>query len=105
MPYSCIQKFRYCLKKLAVVDVTLERLGTTINYQQLYMKTVWLVVGWIVTAVLINCVHVPYIQHKYNYDIPKIIYISMATNYCSHINFIDDLTIANIYGLVSYILI
>ncbi|XP_011868555.1 PREDICTED: uncharacterized protein LOC105562371 [Vollenhovia emeryi] len=89
------KKFRHCLKKLTIIDVTLEKLGTTINYQQLYTKTIWLVLGWIVTAILINCVHVLYVYYQHNLDIPRIICISMLINYCSHINVIDDLTITN----------
>lgn len=99
--YFCVQKFRHCLKKLAIVDITLEKLGTIINYHQLYAKTVRLVVGWFVTAILINCVHVLYAQYQYNYGIPRIICISMIMNYCSHINLIDDLTITSILKLVS----
>jgi len=99
------QKFKHCLKKLAIVDVTLERLGTTLNYQQLYTKTVWLTLGWFAIVILINCVHVLFLQYQSNYDIATIICISIIINYCSHVNLINDLIIARTLGLVSYIYI
>lgn len=91
------------MKKLAIVDVTLERLGTKTNYQQLYMKIVWLALGWFVTSILIDYIYILFIQYQHNYDITKIICISIILNYCAHINLIDDLTVASILGLVFHI--
>lgn len=99
------QKFRHCMKKLAIVDVTLKKLGTKTNYQQLYMKIVWLTLGWFMTTILIDCIYVLFIQYQHNYDIAKIICISIILNHCCHINLIDDLTVSSILGLVFYIYI
>ncbi|KAL6422637.1 hypothetical protein ACFW04_010697 [Cataglyphis niger] len=38
----CTKKFRICLKRIAIVDDTLEQLGITSDYKKLYTRTVWL---------------------------------------------------------------
>jgi len=103
--YILCQKFRHCLKKLAIVDVTLERLGTTLNYQQLYTKTIWVALGWFAIVILINYVHVLFLQYQSNYDNATIICISIIISYCSHVSLLNDLIIARTLGLVSYIYI
>ncbi|XP_011640033.1 uncharacterized protein LOC105429029 [Pogonomyrmex barbatus] len=94
------EKFKHCLKKLAIIDVTLKSLGTTINNQQLYIKIIWLVLGWFMSVVLINCIHSLYIISQHNYDIVTVICISIILNHCSHINLIEDIMVASILGLV-----
>lgn len=96
------QKFRNCLKKLAIVDITLEKLGTTINYQQLHMRVVRLVLGWFALVILINYMHIVYLKYHFKYNTAKAIYLTFVINYCNHINLIGDLTMTSILGLVLY---
>jgi len=96
------QKFKNCLRKLAIVDITLEKLGTTINYQQLHMKVVRIVLVWFAIAMLINYVQILYLKYHFKYNTTTAIYYTFMINYCNHINLIGDLTMTSILGLVLY---
>lgn len=96
------QKFRNSLNKLAIVDITLEKLGTTINYQQLRTKTVRLVLGWFALVILINFIQIIYLEYHFKYNSATATYLVFMINYCNHINLIGDLTMTSILGLVLY---
>lgn len=96
------QKFRNCLKKLTIVDDTLEKLGTTIDYHKLYMRTIWLFLSWIMIMLLITYIEALWLQNQFNFDITITIYIASMINYCSHLNFINNLIFISILGLVLY---
>ncbi|KAL6422634.1 hypothetical protein ACFW04_010694 [Cataglyphis niger] len=94
------KKFRNCLRKLTVVDITLEKLGMTINYQQLHKRIVRLVLGWFAIAILINYINMIFLEHHFKYNLATVIYFTSMLNHCSHINLIGDLTLISILGLV-----
>ncbi|KAM0734578.1 hypothetical protein ACS0PU_011397 [Formica fusca] len=85
------KKFKNCLKKLTIMDDTLKKLGTTTDYHKLHMKTVRLVLGWSVIVMLLTFLEVIWMKKEYNYNNAKAIYMSVMINYCSHINFINNL--------------
>lgn len=103
--YILFQKFRNCLRKLTIVDITLEKLGTTINYQQLHKRIVRLVLGWFATAILINYINIIFLEHYFKYNLATAIYFTSMANHCSHINLIGDLTMISILGLVQVLCI
>jgi len=72
------------------VDNTLEKLGTT-NYHKLRMRTVWLVLGWFGTIILLTFLETIWLENEYNYNKAKAIYTSLIINYCNHINLINNL--------------
>ncbi|KAL6422636.1 hypothetical protein ACFW04_010696 [Cataglyphis niger] len=94
------KKFKNCLKKLTVVDITLEKLEITINYQQLHKRIVRLVLGWFAIAILINYITMLFIEHSFKYNLATAIYFTFMFNHCYHINLIGDLTLISILGLV-----
>lgn len=96
------QKFRNCLKRLAIVDATLEKLGIITNYKQLHRKTVWIVSGWFITSILLNSLQVIFLTKVYQYDGITTIYLVFILNHWTHVNFLGDLTMTNIIGLVFY---
>lgn len=81
------------------MDDTLEKLGTTMNYHKFKMKIVWLTLGWSVIIIFLTVME-SYFLKKINMDNLPAILIPIMRNYCSYINFIGDLIIAIILGLV-----
>ncbi|KAL6433826.1 hypothetical protein ACFW04_005808 [Cataglyphis niger] len=96
------KKFENCLKKLTIVDDTLKNLGTKTDYHKLYIRIVWLILGWSVIVTLLTFLEAICFENQYNYNNTKAIYISFMLNYCSHINFINNLIFINILGLVHF---
>ncbi|XP_011868559.1 PREDICTED: uncharacterized protein LOC105562376 [Vollenhovia emeryi] len=90
------KKFKYCLKKLAIVDDTLKKLGTTTDYNKLNRRTVWIILGWSVTVSLLNCCE--YLRWHDVHDALNSILATLTLNYCSDVNIIDDLIFASILG-------
>ncbi|XP_011705584.1 PREDICTED: uncharacterized protein LOC105460788 [Wasmannia auropunctata] len=90
------KKFRNCLKKLAVVDDTLKKLGTTTDYEKLNKRTMWIILGWLVIVSLLN--YCDYMRWRDMYDALTSVYATLVLNYCSDINIIEDLIFANILG-------
>lgn len=81
------------------MDETLEKLGTTTNYEKLNKRTVWIILGWSVTISLLN--YCDYIRWHHMYDNLISICLTLIVNYCPSINIIDDLIFASILGLVN----
>lgn len=94
------QKFKECLKRISIVDDTLEQLGTTTDYQKLHARIVWLILGWSVIAILMTYVEIALWRYDYNQEITITFSLTYVRLYCSHVNFISDLIIASILGLV-----
>lgn len=90
------KKFKNCLKKLVIVDETLEKLGTITNYEKLNRKTIWIILGWSVTISLLN--YCDYIRWHFMYDNLTSIYLTLILNYCPNINIIEDLIFTRILG-------
>lgn len=96
------QKFKKCIKRLDIVDNTLEQFGITTNYQKLHKKTVLLILGWFMLSIVINYDETLCLRLEYNLNTVIVISVPCVLNYCAHINFIDDLIIINIFGFVHY---
>ncbi|KAL6267845.1 hypothetical protein P5V15_000917 [Pogonomyrmex californicus] len=94
------KKFRNCLKKLDIIDDTLYKLGIVTDYNKLYKKTVWLVLGWFIIVVLINSGTALYVKAEKNCDILVAMYLVFIRNHSYHINVIDDLITATILGYI-----
>lgn len=80
------------------MDDTLEQLGITTDYKKLYTRTIWFVVGWFVTIILMIYMEAVWLRHQYGLDILITIYFPFLLNFCTHMNLIDDLIVANILG-------
>jgi len=80
------------------VNDTLEKLETITDYK-LYMRTIWLILGWFMMAILIIYVEIQSLTNE-NVNIAQVIYVSLMGVYCIHINIIGDLIITNMLGLV-----
>lgn len=96
--YYLCQKLRGCLKKLAIVEDTLEKLGIMTNYQKLYTRVLLIIFAWFTLLIFKTYTNSLLLT---DYCKPmKAFYISFIVDYCPHINLIDDLTIASILRLV-----
>jgi len=93
------QAFRNCIKNLTCVDDTLEKLGIRTDYK-LYKKTIWLILGWFISAIIIICLDIPVLRKKNDSNIAQTMYILFIRIYCIHINIINDLIITSMLGLV-----
>ncbi|XP_067207670.1 uncharacterized protein [Linepithema humile] len=94
------KKFKNCLKKLAIVDTTLENLGIITNYRPLRKQIIWTVLGWFVIAISANNMHIIFIKKVMDFNAMTAIYVSYVMNHCFHINLLEDLTIMSIIGYV-----
>ncbi|XP_072754253.1 uncharacterized protein [Anoplolepis gracilipes] len=94
------KKFKNCLKKIAIVDDTLEHLGIMTDYQKLHTKIVWLTLGWSVVFILMIYLQITWLRHEYDYNIMIAFSITFVINYCSHVNFISNLIIVSILGYI-----
>ncbi|KAL6433827.1 hypothetical protein ACFW04_005809 [Cataglyphis niger] len=94
------KKFRNCLRKLDIIDNTLLNIGTTTDYYKLYKKTICLILGWLLMIILMNYGTAYWMKNEYNYNILTSFYAFIIRNYCSYINMINDMIIANIFGYV-----
>lgn len=81
------------------MDDTLKKLGATTDYEKLKKRSVWIILGWFITVLLLNFGDY-YRWHKMT-DALSSIYATLILNYCSDINIIDDLIFASILGLVN----
>lgn len=94
------QKFRNCLRKLTIVDETLDKLGTTTDFQKLDTKMTRFLAGWFTTVLILNCGDSFWWQDRYN--VLTSYYITFVVNYATHTNFLDDLIFAYILGCVFF---
>ena len=72
------------------------------NYEKLHAKTLWLVLGWSMIVILMNCSSALFLKVEHNCDIVTAMLFIFLLNYSFHINVVDDLTNASILGLVSF---
>ncbi|XP_050463451.1 uncharacterized protein LOC126857775 [Cataglyphis hispanica] len=82
------------------MDDTLKKLGTTTDYHKLHTKIIRLVLGWSLLVMLLTYIEVIWMKNEYNYNNAKAIYTSVMINYCSHINFINNLIFITLLGYV-----
>lgn len=96
------QKFNNCLRKLTIVDDTLNKLEITTDHQKLYTKVLLVILGWFLFVM----------WKMYSFGVwysdrcgrIKAVYISFIFDYCSYLNLFDDLTIATILRLVYFLI-
>lgn len=92
-----------CLRKLAIVDDSLEMLGTPKEYRQLYSWMIRMVIGWIITACLADIMD--FFSWSYSKDqglevnLLDIVVTFMA-NHFLHINNVNALIWGTILGSV-----
>ncbi|XP_036140806.1 uncharacterized protein LOC114253850 [Monomorium pharaonis] len=94
------KKFRNCLQKLNIVDSTLLELGTVTDYNNLHIKTWWIVLGWIMLILFMNFSSTLYVKNKYNCNVEMAVFYIFILNHCFHLNFIGDLTTASILNYI-----
>jgi len=70
------------------------------DYDKLYKKTVWFILGWFVIVILTTSSSALYWKIVKDYNIATAMFYTFIRNYCFHINFIGDLTAASILKLV-----
>lgn len=92
------QKYRSCLRKLAIVDDTLKKIGTMTDYQRLYTRVLLVVLGWFafVIWIIINST----LWYMESYNVIKSVYIAFILSYSTCVNLIDDLIITLTLGSV-----
>lgn len=81
------------------MDNTLEQLGIMTDYEKLNKRTVWIILGWSVIVLVLNCGECT--RWHDTYDILTSIFLTLVLNYCADITIIDDLIFASILGLVN----
>jgi len=84
------------------VDDTLLKLGTMTDCNKLRKKAIYLVLGWSIIVVLMNCSTALFIKHEFDYDIVTATLVIFIQNYSFHINAIDDLATASILASVHF---
>jgi len=84
------------------VDDTLLKLGTTTDCNKLRKKAIYLVLGWSIIVVLLNCSTALFIKHEFDCDIVTAMLVVFIQNYSFHINAIGDLTTASILASVHF---
>ncbi|KYN28000.1 hypothetical protein ALC57_02577 [Trachymyrmex cornetzi] len=93
-----------CLRELAIVDNTLEALGTPKEYQKLYNWIILIIVGWIV-YVFCQLAFTYFVVFSYlPFDIicfVKLTYIVFLVNYPSNVIMLSALISAAILGCIS----
>ncbi|EZA58583.1 hypothetical protein X777_14745 [Ooceraea biroi] len=95
------QKFRNCLKKLAMLDDTLEMLGITTDYEFLRRRIIWIISGWWITCIV--TIYGDYFWFKDQYNIDNsatVVYIIFMLHYGFDVTFIGDLTITSLLGYI-----
>lgn len=81
------------------MDDTLKKLGVITDYKKFEKRSIWIILGWFVTILLLNFGDY-YRWHKMH-DALSSVYATLILNYCSDINIIDDLIFTSILGLVN----
>ncbi|XP_077280088.1 uncharacterized protein LOC143907286 [Temnothorax americanus] len=93
---SCLRKrFTICLKKLAIVDDSLEELGTPKMYQKMHMWSKIVIIGWLMLSLFTN-----YYDSLWWLKESGNVYISYALNHSVHINTLVDLLFISILWYV-----
>lgn len=80
------------------MDDSLEKLGIITDYK-LYIRTVWLILGWFMIALLISCMEIQLLK-SYNIQFAQAVFIPLMCIYCSNINILGDITLISMLGLV-----
>ncbi|EZA58585.1 hypothetical protein X777_14748 [Ooceraea biroi] len=88
-----------CLRKLSVVDDTLQVLGTPKEYRLLYKWTIGVIIGWIILACFLNTIDsiVSYYYTREHSDIVRIC-VPFFTNHLFHVDTYSGLIWGTILG-------
>ncbi|XP_071632446.1 uncharacterized protein [Temnothorax longispinosus] len=89
------KRFTICLKKLAIVDDSLEELGTPKMYQKMHMWSKIVIIGWLVLSLFTNFYDSLWWLKKSGNA-----YVSYALNHSIHINTLVDLLFISILWYV-----
>lgn len=83
-----------CLYKLSIVDDTLEVLGISKEYQQLYKWTVQITIGWLLLTFIMNTCDSIWLNYKY-ISISQIC-VPFVANHMFHVHALNGL----IWGII-----
>ncbi|XP_032682002.1 uncharacterized protein LOC116849190 [Odontomachus brunneus] len=92
------KKFRSCLRKLAIVDDTLEKLGTTTDYQKLYTKALLIVFVWCAFVLCITYTRALWLKGS-SHNV-KNLFVAFMLEYGTCTNLLDDLVITGTLGYI-----
>ncbi|KYN22619.1 hypothetical protein ALC57_04984 [Trachymyrmex cornetzi] len=100
------KELKMCLRELAIVDHTLEALGTPKEYQMLRNWIIRLIIGWIV-YIFFQLVYIYFVFSFINYNIGFTVFVYWMHNtflniYPSTVIILSALISATILGLVLY---
>jgi len=87
-----------CLRKLSIVDDTLEILGTAKEYQWLRNWIIRMIIGWIVMSFFMNACDSFWLNYKY-FSITHTCFPFLG-NYLLHVNTLSALTWGTMLGSV-----
>ncbi|XP_012218180.1 uncharacterized protein [Linepithema humile] len=83
------EKFQMCMKRLAAVDDTLEKLGSPKIYRRMHMLSKRMIIGWIVYTFVSNFYDTYWWLKKEK--APWGLILGLILNFCFHINTFEDL--------------
>ncbi|XP_050463452.1 uncharacterized protein LOC126857776 [Cataglyphis hispanica] len=89
MSFYYQKRFEICLKKFAIVDDTLEELGTPKLYQKMYARSKQVIIGWIAYSLSIN-----FYDTLWWFSVKRDIWgflVAHIINHCVNINAFVDL--------------
>lgn len=88
----CFQKLKTCLRKLSIVNDTLEKLGTPKDYVKLRKLIIRLIVAWITALFFMNMIDsIWFFEHIPSSYAVIGIGLSFTVNQALHINALSDL--------------
>ncbi|KYN02672.1 hypothetical protein ALC62_06471 [Cyphomyrmex costatus] len=98
-----LKELKLCLRKLSIVDDTLEALGMPKEYQRLHNWIIRIIIAWIIFIFSDNAICSFFLSYYYYYGLFDIvcIYIPFAINYLQHVNILSALTSGAIIGYTS----
>ncbi|XP_029160042.1 uncharacterized protein LOC114932035 [Nylanderia fulva] len=79
----CSKESKICIRKLSIVDNTLEMLGTPKKYRQLYSWLIGIITGWISLALLVDISDIVWLNYEY-FSITRIL-VPFIGNYLDHV--------------------
>ncbi|CAL1676351.1 unnamed protein product [Lasius platythorax] len=83
------KELKMCLRKLSIVDDTLEMLGTPKEYQRLYNWVIGVIIGWIALVFLLNASDSLWLNYEY-FSLIRIC-VPFVANHLVHVNTLNVL--------------
>lgn len=83
------QSFEICVKRIALVDDTLEELGTPKEYRRIRNSVIWLVIMWLGLVFLATSGDALWCMEIY--DDQKAIIVPLVMDYPVHVNSLTDM--------------